>query len=90
VYLEWYWAWYTAFRKRPVRHKETTPAVVELRLEANTKVGQLGDAKLLQASVPGQRPDGWERQRLAEFEHKLVVTLLLSAKGDSGALATTT
>jgi hypothetical protein len=64
--------------------------VVELGLEANVKLGQLGEAELLQSSVPGQRRDGWERQCLAEFECKLVVVLLLSAKGDSRALSTTT
>jgi hypothetical protein len=64
--------------------------VVELCLGANVKVGQLGEAEPLQASVPGQRPGGWERQRPAEFEYKPVVVLLLSAKGDSRALSTTT
>jgi hypothetical protein len=64
--------------------------VVELGLEANVKLGQLGEAELLQASISGQRPDGWEQQRLAEFEYQLVVILLLSAKGDSRALSTTT
>jgi hypothetical protein len=62
------------------------PATVEL----DVKLGQLGEAELLQASTSGQRPGGWEQQRLAEFEHQLVVVLLLSAKGDSRALSTTT
>jgi hypothetical protein len=32
VYLEWYQAWYTAFRKRPVRHKERKVLQAGIRL----------------------------------------------------------